>query len=116
MPERSSEHAPGSARSGGLSSARHAASCADSGPATAKFLRLTLRRDPIHHALGSAFFCDNVLVEASEAAIYNVLPGQMRYSSALLGQESVTRVNCRVEGVVYLVPLMDAERSALTCV
>jgi len=27
----------------------------------------------IHQALGSGFFCDNVLVEASEAAIYNVL-------------------------------------------
>jgi hypothetical protein len=28
-----------------------------------------------HQALGSGFFRDNVLVEASKAAIYNVLPG-----------------------------------------
>ena len=56
------------------------------------------------------------LVEASEAAIYNVLPGQMRYSSTLSDRRDVTRVDCRVEDVVYLVPLMDAERCALTCV
>jgi hypothetical protein len=66
----------------------------------------------IHQALGSGFFRDNVLVEASEAAIYNVLPGQMGYSSTLSDRRDVTRV----EDVVYLVPLMDAERCALTCV
>jgi hypothetical protein len=70
----------------------------------------------IHHALGSGFLRDNVLVEASEAAIYNVLPGQMGYSSTLWVRRDVTRVDCRVEDVVYLVPLMDAERCALTCV
>jgi hypothetical protein len=45
---------------------------------------------------------DNVLVEASEAAIYNVLPGQMGYSSTLSDRRDVTRVDCRVEDVVYL--------------
>jgi len=69
----------------------------------------------IHQALGSGFFRDNVLVEASEAAIYKVLPGQMGYSSTL-SDRRVTRVDCRVEDVVYLVPLMDVERCALTCV
>jgi hypothetical protein len=69
-----------------------------------------------HQALGSGFFRDNVLVEASKAAIYNVLPGQMGYSSILSDRRDVTRVDCRVEDVVYLVPLMDAERCALTCV
>jgi hypothetical protein len=59
---------------------------------------------------------DNVLVEASEAAIYNVLPGQMGYSSTLSDRRDVTRVDCRVEDVAYLVPLTDAERFALTCV
>jgi hypothetical protein len=50
------------------------------------------------------------LVEASEAAICNVLPGQMGYSSTLSDRKDVTRVDCRIEDVVYLVPLMDAER------
>ena len=45
------------------------------------------------------------MVEASEAAIYNVLPGQMGYSSTLSDGRDVTRVDCRVEDVVYLVPL-----------
>jgi hypothetical protein len=40
----------------------------------------------IHQASGSGFFRDNVLVEASEAAIYNVLPGQ-RLQFHPLGQE-----------------------------
>jgi hypothetical protein len=53
------------------------------------------------------------LVEASEAAICNVLPGQMGYSSSLSDRKDVTRVDCRIEDVVYLVPLMDGER---TCV
>jgi hypothetical protein len=70
----------------------------------------------IHQASGSGFFRDNVLVEASEAAICNVLPGQMGYSSTLSDRKDVTRVDCRIEDVVYLVPLMDAERCALTCV
>ena len=47
---------------------------------------------------------------------YNVLPGQMGYSSTLSDRRDVTRVDCRIEDVVYLVPLMDAERCALTCV
>jgi hypothetical protein len=70
----------------------------------------------IHQASGSGFFRDNVLVEASEAAICNVPPGQMGYSSTLSDRKDVTRVDCRIEDVVYLVPLMDAERCALTCV
>jgi hypothetical protein len=53
----------------------------------------------IHQALGSGFFRDNVLVEASEAAIYNVLPGQMGYSSTLSDRRDVTRVDCRIEDV-----------------
>ena len=69
----------------------------------------------IHPASGSGFFRDNVLVEASEAPICNVLPGQMGYGSTLSDRRDVTRVDCRVEDVVYLVPLMDAERCALTC-
>jgi hypothetical protein len=56
------------------------------------------------------------LVETSEAVIYNVLPGQMGYGSTLSDKIDVTRVDCRVEDVVYLVPLMAAERCALTCV
>jgi hypothetical protein len=41
----------------------------------------------IHQASGSGFFRENVLVEASEAAICKLLPGQMGYSSKPLGQE-----------------------------
>jgi hypothetical protein len=75
-----------------------------------------MKASPRHQALGSGSFRDNDLVEASEAVIYNVLPGQMGYSSTLSDRRDVTRVDCRIEDVVYLVPLMDAERCALTCV
>ena len=53
----------------------------------------------IHQALGSGFFRDNVLVEASEAAIHNVLPGQMGYSSTFSDASGVTSVDCRIEDV-----------------
>jgi hypothetical protein len=69
----------------------------------------------IHQALGSGFLRQR-FGRTSEAAIYNVLPGQMGYSSTLSDRRDVTRVDCRVEDVVYLVPLTDAERFALTCV
>jgi hypothetical protein len=48
------------------------------------------------------YFRDNVLVEASEAAIHYVLPGQMGYSSTFSDARGVTSVDCRIEDVVYL--------------
>jgi hypothetical protein len=48
------------------------------------------------------FFRDSVLVEASEAAIHNVLPGQMGYSSTFSDARGVTSVDCRIQDVVYL--------------
>ena len=102
VPERSSEHAPGSARSGGLSSARHAASCADSGPATAKFLRLTLRRDPNPSIFGQWILSQQRFGRSLRGRDLQRAPGQMGYSSTLSDRRDVTRVDCRIEDVVYL--------------